>query len=145
MPTDLLLETSEPAARPRTSRALTHLDISGMTCGNCARHVTEAIQSVAGVDNAQVSLDSHQATVFWKPHRTPDTHAVIKAVEAEGFGARILDTVEPDSGEKKVSGWRLNLALGLPVTGLLMLGEWAFHLRTALWFNWFAFLSSGIV
>src|SRR5262249_6477407 len=143
MATDLLTETTERTERP--IRALTQLDISGMTCGNCARHVTEAIQSVAGVDSAQVSLDSHLATVFWKPNRTPDTPAIIKAVEGEGFQAKVLETVEQEAGEKRVSGWRLNLALGLPVTAILMLGEWAFNLGTARWFNWFAFASSGVV
>jgi len=32
------------------------LAISGMTCANCARHVTEAIQSVPVVQSASVNL-----------------------------------------------------------------------------------------
>ncbi|MEK7780268.1 MAG: heavy metal-associated domain-containing protein, partial [Verrucomicrobiota bacterium] len=32
------------------------LRVEGMTCNNCARHVTEAIQSVSGVQSAMVSL-----------------------------------------------------------------------------------------
>ncbi|HXJ73406.1 MAG TPA: cation transporter, partial [Candidatus Dormibacteraeota bacterium] len=32
----------------------TELSINGMTCGNCVRHVTEAIQGVPGVSGAQV-------------------------------------------------------------------------------------------
>jgi len=37
--------------------------ISGMTCANCVRHVTEAIQSVSGVTGVLVDLDSATAQV----------------------------------------------------------------------------------
>ena len=50
----------------RPDHKLTRLMIDGMTCGNCARHVTEALQSVAGVGSATVNLDAHQATVRWQ-------------------------------------------------------------------------------
>jgi copper chaperone CopZ len=33
----------------------TELLVSGMTCNNCARHVTEAIQSVPGVRSAAIA------------------------------------------------------------------------------------------
>jgi Cu+-exporting ATPase len=38
-----------------------------------------------------------------------------------------------------VSGWSLNLWLGLPVTALLMLGEWLFRLGLRGWFQWCSF------
>jgi len=144
MPTDQLTKTEE---RPgtRSHRALIQLDISGMTCGNCARHVTEAIQSVAGVDSAQVSLDSHQAIVRWKPNSSPDAPAVIKAVEDEGYGAKVVESESEGVGEEKLSGWRLNLALGIPATAILMLGEWAFNLGELRWFGWCAFGLAAIV
>ncbi len=43
----------------------TDLLIAGMTCANCARHVTEALQGVAGVANADVSLQDGPARVPW--------------------------------------------------------------------------------
>jgi Cu+-exporting ATPase len=135
----------ERPVRAESNRAFSRLDISGMTCGNCARHVTEAIQSVPAVHSAEVSLDSHLATVRWKPNRTPDPPSVVKAVEKEGYGAKVLEPTARDAAEKKVSGWWLNLALGLPATAILMLGEWVFNLGTVVWFNWFAFALSGLV
>jgi cation transport ATPase len=60
------METVSAIQPSRPQRyAVTELSVSGMTCGNCARHVTEAIQSVPGVHSATVSLDSHSASVRW--------------------------------------------------------------------------------
>ena len=120
-------------------------EISGMTCGNCARHVTDAIQGVAQVDSAQVNLDAAQATVRWKQGSQPDPSAVIKAVEGEGFGAKVLKANPQRAGERKLSGWQLNLRLGLPVTAFLMFGEWALRLGQANWFHWFSFALASIV
>ena len=58
-------QTKRPAAGP-----VTELSVSGMTCSNCARHVTEAIQAVPGVRSATVSLESRRAQVRWSPDAT---------------------------------------------------------------------------
>lgn len=39
------------------------LNIGGMTCANCVRHVTEALQEIPGVRNAEVDLSSGSARV----------------------------------------------------------------------------------
>ncbi len=116
-----------------------------MTCGNCARHVTEAIQAVAGVRTALVNLDTHAAKVFWTAHTEPDVRAVIQAVEKEGFGAKIREAGTHDPTEHKLAGWELNLWLGVPVTILLMAGEWALGWGTAGWFQWISFILAGLV
>ncbi len=41
----------------------TELLVDGMTCQNCARHVTEAIQSAPGVRSGSVSLERKSASV----------------------------------------------------------------------------------
>jgi len=45
------------ATNPENSPAApaTELLVSGMTCNNCARHVTEAIQNVPGVHSAAIA------------------------------------------------------------------------------------------
>ena len=52
-----VLKNGHSAAAP------TELQVEGMTCANCARHVTEAIQGVPGVHSAAVNLETHRATV----------------------------------------------------------------------------------
>src|SRR3569832_618258 len=119
--TETVRETETSQELPGVS-GTTYLSIDGMTCGNCARHVTQALQGVSGVRSASVDLDSHQAVVSWQPNIAPDEGAVIQAVEKEGFGAQLM---ERDAGrpERALAGWGLNLALGVPITALLMLAE----------------------
>jgi copper chaperone CopZ len=62
-----------------------HLEVSGMTCGNCVKHVTEALESVAGVKRVQVDLEKHEATVAAKADT--DVGSMLKAVEAAGYQA----------------------------------------------------------
>src|ERR1700691_2946681 len=99
------------------------LAITGMTCANCARHVMEALQSVPGVDRAEVALDQGRAGVRWKPGATPDLAALSAAVSAAGYGAK-LATAKSQSPR---NAWRVNVALGLACTILIAAGEWIFH------------------
>ena len=39
------------------------LKIEGMTCDHCVHHVTQALESVASVDSAKVSLKKNEAVV----------------------------------------------------------------------------------
>jgi Cu+-exporting ATPase len=136
---------SDPRPGRSAARGTTRLSIDGMTCGNCARHVTDALQGVAGVRSANVSLEAHEATVRWQPQATPDEAAVIAAVEKEGFGAELLQNQPDDYAAHRVSGWSLNLWLGVPVTALLMLGEWLFRLGLVGWFQWCSFGLATVV
>src|SRR5258708_7040866 len=124
---------TEPHARAGQG---TTLEISGMTCGNCARHVTEAIQRVAGVRSATVSLDTQQAQVRWQTEAEPAIAKVIHAIEEEGYGAKIVRVNRGNEAGDLLAGWRLNLIVGIPVTAALMLGEWVLGLDAAVWFKW---------
>ncbi len=58
--------------------------IEGMTCAHCVRAVTEALESVNGVESAMVDLESGLASITSK---TPiDLEALRSAVEEEGYG-----------------------------------------------------------
>lgn len=61
------------------------LGIGGMTCDDCVRHVTGALESVDGVAAAEVSLDSRSAVVTAQPDTSPD--ALTAAVRASGYNA----------------------------------------------------------
>jgi copper chaperone CopZ len=54
-----------------------------MSCGNCVRHVTEAIQGVAGVKSVQVSLENKSAAI--ESDGQIDEMALRKAVEDAGY------------------------------------------------------------
>jgi copper ion binding protein len=57
--------------------------ITGMTCGNCVRHVTEAVSSVEGVSSVSVDLETGTATVT--SDGPVDDAAVAAAVDDAGY------------------------------------------------------------
>ncbi len=60
--------------------------VTGMTCGNCVRHVTEALEGVPGVVGAVVSLDDGRAAVTVKAGKV-DAAALRAAVAEAGYEA----------------------------------------------------------
>jgi P-type Cu+ transporter len=139
----------EPVSVIQPSRArhsaVTELSVTGMTCGNCARHVTEAIQSVPGVHSATVSLDSHSASVRWAADGSRNPAAVVEAIEKEGYSAKIVEAHEHDAAHHALAGWHTNLIIAVFGTVPLMIGEWAFQLGMMPWFQWFSFALATIV
>jgi Cu+-exporting ATPase len=133
----------------RQISASTELHVGGMTCANCARHVTEAIQSVAGVRSATVSLENQTATVRWNPGATQNISAIAEAVKLAGYTATEISAAGDDPGcaghEGREAKWHLNLWLGVAVTAALMAGEWIFSLAMVPWFQWLAFGLAGVV
>ena len=138
---------SAAATKPNRAQhfAVTELSVSGMTCGNCARHVTEAIQSVPGVHSATVNLDSRSASVRWAADGSHDAAALIQAVEKEGYGAKVVEAHEHDDAHHALAGWQANLLIAVFGTAPLMVGEWFFNLRMMPWFQWFSFALATIV
>ena len=131
-----------PTAQPASA---TELSVTGMTCGNCARHVAEAIQSVPGVRSAMIRLEDKAATVRWDKDAKQDTGAVIRAVAEAGYGAEVMaDAPERRAGDR-MGGWRLNLLVGAVGTVPLLLGEWVFGLAREPWFQWCSFGLAGMV
>ena len=138
---------SASATKPNRAQhsAVTELSVTGMTCGNCARHVTEAIQSVPGVHSATVSLDSRSASVRWAADGSHDDAALVHAIEKEGYGAKVFEVYEHDAAHHALAGWQANLLIAVFGTAPLMIGEWAFRLGMMPWFQWFSFALATVV
>ena len=123
------------------SPGTTELRISGMTCNNCARHVTEAIQNVPGVASASVQLDAGRAVVRWR--NGANVPEVLRAVAEAGYEAKPIEETASAKSKTKwspLAGWRFNVVVGLICTVPLMIGEWVFGLGMERWFQWVAFL-----
>ncbi len=125
-----------------SSPTTTELRVSGMTCNNCARKVTEAAQKIPGVHSVSVSVAAERASIRWISAEAKNLAAVLAAISQAGFAAKAMPAVADGS---KQSRWQWNLILGLAVTALLMIGEWIFHLAMAPWFQWLAFALAGVV
>jgi Cu+-exporting ATPase len=123
----------------------TELLVGGMNCNNCARHVTEAIQSVSGVRSATVILDAGRASVRWNSGAEQNVSAVIGAVQKAGYTAKEIQADTSACCETRHASWQINLWLGVAVTAALMAGEWGFGLGMKLWFQWLSFALAGAV
>jgi Cu+-exporting ATPase len=132
-------------ASASNNSASTELLVEGMTCQNCARHVTEAIQGTPGVRSASVSLENKRASVRWNPEAPKNLAATIAAIQKAGYDAKEIQSDAEDGSLPEPGGWHVNLWLGLAVTATLMAGEWIFGLALTPWFQWFAFALAGIV
>jgi Cu+-exporting ATPase len=133
-----------PSATPEISAEM-KLSIGGMNCNNCARHVTEAIQSVSGVRSATVILDAGRASVRWNSGAEQNVSAVIEAVQKAGYTAKEIQADTSAGCETRHASWQINLWLGVAVTTALMVGEWGFGLGREPWFQWLSFALAGAV
>lgn len=62
------------------------LQVRDMTCANCVKHVSEALENQPGVERALVDLESGRAVVSGDA----DPSALIAALEEEGYPAELL-------------------------------------------------------
>lgn len=87
-----VLEPETPEERNSTEMADTktlNLAVTGMSCKHCQVHVKEALEKVPGVASAEVDLEGAKACVKADDSVTAD--ALVKAVEAAGYGASPLE------------------------------------------------------
>ncbi|HOW68331.1 MAG TPA: cation-translocating P-type ATPase [Verrucomicrobiota bacterium] len=116
--------------------------VRGMTCGNCARHVREAVQELACVQSVGVDLDPGEARVAWRDPARADATAVIRAIEKAGFSAAAKEdkSTSPPAGWSPLRGWRFNVYCGLIALAPLLWGEWIAGWSEASWFRWLGFV-----
>ncbi len=138
-----MVTTNHTVSDPRR----TELRVRGMTCQNCARHVREALQAVPGVAQAAINLEGESAAIRWGAEASPNIDAAVRAVVEAGYEASVMESREAGAQPTPNlwSGWGTNLVVGVPVTLVLILGEWVFHLAMARWFQWVAFALATIV
>lgn len=75
-----------PAGYPDPAMIDTSLTVTGMTCGHCVKHVTEALRGVPGVTAVDVSLAEHRARVTFDP-ATATVDALVGAIRDAGYDA----------------------------------------------------------
>lgn len=62
------------------------LNITGMECDACVKHVTNGLLALNGVECADVNLSSHSAEVTYQ-EGVVSVEQMISAVDEEGYGA----------------------------------------------------------
>ncbi len=128
-----------------SSPATTELHVSGMTCNHCARKVIDAAQKVPGVHSVSVTIASERASIRWNSAESENIPTVLAAISQAGFEAKEISGDADFCCGSRQTRWQWTLIVGLAVTGLLMIGEWIFHLAMTTWFQWLAFALAGVV
>ncbi|MDH4981831.1 heavy metal-associated domain-containing protein [Hyphomicrobium sp. D-2] len=62
------------------------IQIDNMTCGSCARHVTQAIKAVDAEAKVLIDVSARRATV----ETSATEQAVTSALAADGYEARVI-------------------------------------------------------
>ncbi len=80
------------------------MQVTGMTCGSCVRHVTAALKAVQGVEDVTVDLASGRVAV----RARAGTRAVNLISHCEAaYPARVVDGAEPSPSVLRVGHWLL--------------------------------------
>lgn len=74
------------------------LDVQGMTCGSCVKHVTKALQSVPGVSHVDVDLANGRARV--QGDLPTGAQPLIAALASEDYPAQLATTANPIQSTK---------------------------------------------
>ena len=65
------------------------IQVDGMGCQNCVKHVKEALESLDGVTGAEVSLEKNNALITFTKD-VADT-AIIAAIEDAGYDVKKIE------------------------------------------------------
>jgi mercuric reductase len=69
--------------------ATVELQVTGMTCDQCAGTVEQALAAVAGVERSRVSYQEGKVSV--EAENAVDLAALVAAIKGKGYGAQLLD------------------------------------------------------
>ncbi len=75
-----MLERGNEGGRKAMTQAI---EITGMTCENCARHVKEALEGLPGVQNVRVDLAHHRAQ--FEAERTVEREKIAAVLDEAGY------------------------------------------------------------
>ena len=77
---------------------VTTLEIGGLSCDGCVRHVTKSLSAREGVVYVHVDLKKNEAIIEHLPAYADDA-ALVASVQSGGYTARVASTVEDRKAE----------------------------------------------
>ncbi len=120
-----------------------NLSVDGMTCGNCARKVTDALRKVDGVVSVQVDVPGHLATVTLSSGGTSSAQTLINAVVQAGYDAK--PAMAKPVSRFAIGSWEFNVSVGLFALLPMVVAEWVFGLGMNHTYHWLAFVLAVLV
>lgn len=90
---DLSVDSNPPTKESGPERHIATLSVSGMTCSSCVNTITTELKSMSYVEDVEINLVSHSATVIYRG-TAADAQKVVDTIEDCGYGGEITK-VEP--------------------------------------------------
>ena len=80
------------------------LQVEGMSCGSCVKHVTQALQPLPGVSGVEVDLQSGRVRVSGELPQGGDP--LVMALTTAGYPAKLatISSISPSTPEPKALG-----------------------------------------
>lgn len=60
------------------------LNVAGMTCGSCVRHINAAVRELPGIIDVEVKLNAGTVRVDFDPQRAK-SESIVAAIEGIGY------------------------------------------------------------
>jgi len=87
-PCESINKTHAHKATKMNTQHETVLDVTGMSCSSCVRHVSDALRSLDGVTAVEVQLRAGKVLVRHDPAKAAVT-ALVTALDRAGYGSRL--------------------------------------------------------
>jgi copper chaperone CopZ len=97
----LVCQSNNERMQKEVAMKTIHLNVTGMTCGSCVKHVEKALGAVAGVQKVAVDLSTGMATVAGD--LPGGASSLLAALEEEGYPSTI-SSADVASKEQVKSG-----------------------------------------
>ncbi|OBA20493.1 copper-transporting ATPase [Metschnikowia bicuspidata var. bicuspidata NRRL YB-4993] len=104
---EALLVAVSPSQEKLLASASTILDITGMTCGACSSSITEALENMAGVEQASVSLITNLAKILHDA--SLPVESMISTIEDCGFDATLASSSQVHSSNSGLEETKLEV------------------------------------
>ncbi|QEL12882.1 heavy metal translocating P-type ATPase [Kushneria phosphatilytica] len=125
---DTSTATSSARGKSDKDEHTIELALTGITCAGCVQTISNALNSVNGVDNAQVNFASRNALVTGSATQ----QQLIEAVQNVGYGAEVVESAEEGDARREENSrqeyrakWRDSLLALIP--GILLMVSMFFH------------------
>ncbi len=107
------------------NRLTTTLKVPGMTCGNCARHVGDALRGISGVASAECFVEMRSVKVEWTKGVLPDESRLLSTLKEAGYSSIVAQaTAAQKPSWFDAGGWGVNIIVGVAATLPMLIAEW---------------------
>jgi Zn2+/Cd2+-exporting ATPase len=117
----------EPVAGPAPAEAVAEFRIRGLDCPDCASKLRGIIAGVSGVDEAELDFNVARIRIGYDP-AVVDPVALVKAIEAAGYGAEAVSTTGGAQGAAPSWWSTYRHEVSTTVSGVLILLGWGLGL-----------------